>query len=168
MLSIIWKTTTKYNVYIEAPVLSKYTCWSVADVHNIIFFTLIISLLYCLTMDWESEIKILLLFLLYHFRYIVCFSTILFILYNNDLIIKENNARRLCRWYLNLKKLNEIDKWCDEFSLIVNIITIHVYIAPDPGNPVLRRCTVLLSLTRICFHPAHIATPEGAYNACCH
>ena len=45
---------------------------------------------------------------------------------------------------------------------------MHVYIAPEPGNPALRRCTVLLSLTQTCFHPAHISTPKGAYNACCH
>ena len=45
---------------------------------------------------------------------------------------------------------------------------MHVYIAPEPGNPVLRRCTVLLSLAQTCFHPAHISTPKGAYNACCH
>jgi len=45
---------------------------------------------------------------------------------------------------------------------------MHVYIAPKPGHPVLRRCTVLLSLTQTCFHPAHISTPKGAYNTCCH
>ena len=45
---------------------------------------------------------------------------------------------------------------------------MHVYIAPEPGNPVLRRCTILLSQTQTCFHPAHISTPNGAYNACCH
>ena len=45
---------------------------------------------------------------------------------------------------------------------------MHVYIAPEPGNPVLKHCTVLLSLTQTCFHPAHISTPKGAYNACCH
>ena len=45
---------------------------------------------------------------------------------------------------------------------------MHVYIAPEPGNPILRCCTVLLSLTQNCFHPAHIPTPKGAYNACCH
>ena len=45
---------------------------------------------------------------------------------------------------------------------------MRVYIAPEPDNPVLRRCTVLLSLTQTCFHPAHISTPKGAYNACCH
>ena len=28
--------------------------------------------------------------------------------------------------------------------------------------------TILLSLTQTCFHPAHISTPKGAYNACCH
>ena len=31
------------------------------------------------------------------------------------------------------------------------MITMHVYIAPVTGNPVLRCCTVLLSLTQICF-----------------
>ena len=45
---------------------------------------------------------------------------------------------------------------------------MHVYIAPESGNPVLRRCTILLSLTQTCFYPAHISTPKGAYNACCH
>ena len=45
---------------------------------------------------------------------------------------------------------------------------MHVYLAPEPGNHVLRRCTVLLSLTQTRFHPAHISTPKGAYNACCH
>ena len=40
-----------------------------------------------------------------------------------------------------------------------------VYIAPEPGHPVLRRCTVLLSQTQTCFHPTHISTPKGAYNA---
>ena len=40
---------------------------------------------------------------------------------------------------------------------------MHVYIAPEPGNPVLRRCTVLLSLTQTCFHPTHISTHKGAY-----
>ena len=42
---------------------------------------------------------------------------------------------------------------------------MHVYIAPETGNPVLRRFTVLLSLTQTCFQPAHILTPKGAYNA---
>ena len=41
---------------------------------------------------------------------------------------------------------------------------MHVCIAPEPGNPVLRRCTVLLSLTQTCSNPAHISTPKGAYN----
>ena len=45
---------------------------------------------------------------------------------------------------------------------------MHVYIEPEPGNPILRRCTVLLSLTRTRFHPAHISIPMGAYNTCCH
>ena len=45
---------------------------------------------------------------------------------------------------------------------------MHVYIAPEPANPVLKRCAVLLSLTQICFYPAHISTPDGPYNACCH
>ena len=45
---------------------------------------------------------------------------------------------------------------------------MHVYIAPEPGNPVLRRFTILLYLTQICFHPAHISTRKRAYNACCH
>jgi len=40
---------------------------------------------------------------------------------------------------------------------------MHVYIATEPGKPVLRRCTVLLSLTQTCFHPAHISTPKRAY-----
>ena len=39
---------------------------------------------------------------------------------------------------------------------------MHVYIVPEPGNPVLRCCTVLLSLTPTCFHPTHISTPKGA------
>ena len=45
---------------------------------------------------------------------------------------------------------------------------MHVYIASEPGNPVLRRCTVLLFLTQTCFYPAHISTPNRAYNARCH
>ena len=45
---------------------------------------------------------------------------------------------------------------------------MHVYIAPEPGNPVLRHCTILLSLTQTCFHPAPISTPKEAYNVCCH
>ena len=40
---------------------------------------------------------------------------------------------------------------------------------PIQLEAVLRRFTILftilLSLTRICFHPAHISTPKGAYNA---
>ena len=38
---------------------------------------------------------------------------------------------------------------------------MHVYIAPKPGNPVLRRCTVLLSLTRTCSNPVPTSTPNG-------
>ena len=53
-------------------------------------------------------------------------------------------------------------------SSIYNNVIMRVYIAPEPGNPVLRRCTVLLSPTRTCFHPAHISTPNGPYNPCCH
>jgi len=70
--------------------------------------------------------------------------------------------------------LKPCDKWDDISSSIeaciadIIIIIMHVYIAPEPGNPVLRRCTVLLSLTQICFHPTHISTPKGAYNAYCH
>ena len=45
---------------------------------------------------------------------------------------------------------------------------MHVYIAPEPGIPVLRHCTVLLSRTQTCFSPTHISTPKGGYNACCH
>ena len=45
---------------------------------------------------------------------------------------------------------------------------MHIYIAPEPGNLVLRCCTVLLSLPQTCFHPTHISAPKGAYNACCH
>ena len=45
---------------------------------------------------------------------------------------------------------------------------MHVYIASEPGNPVLSCCTILLSLTQTCFNPAPISTPNGAYNACCH
>ena len=48
------------------------------------------------------------------------------------------------------------------------VILMHVYIVPEPGNPVVRRCTVLLSPTQTCFHLAHISTPKGACNACCH
>ena len=55
-------------------------------------------------------------------------------------------------------------------SIIITtiIIIMHIYIAPEPGNPVLRGFTVLLSLTQSCFYPAHISIPKGAYNACCH
>ena len=42
---------------------------------------------------------------------------------------------------------------------------MHVYIAPEPGNPVLRRCTVLLSLTQSCFHPAHISSEHTTHAA---
>ena len=42
---------------------------------------------------------------------------------------------------------------------------MHVYIAPEPGNPVLRRCTVLVSPIQICFYPAHISTANGAYRS---
>ena len=52
--------------------------------------------------------------------------------------------------------------------LFLDNIIMHVYIVPEPGNPVLMCCTVLLSLTQTSFHPAHISTPKGAYNACCH
>jgi len=53
--------------------------------------------------------------------------------------------------------------------IIIIIIIMNVYIAPEPGKPVLRRCTVvLLSLTQTGFHQAHISTPNGAYNACRH
>ena len=45
---------------------------------------------------------------------------------------------------------------------------MHIYIAPEPGNPVLRCCTVLLSLTQTCFHPVCISIPKGTYNVCCH
>jgi len=45
---------------------------------------------------------------------------------------------------------------------------MNVYIAPEPADPVLMRCTVSLSLAQACFYPAHISTPNGAYNACCH
>jgi len=47
-------------------------------------------------------------------------------------------------------------------------IIMHVYIAPEQGNPVLRRCTILLSMTQTCFHPAHISTHEAADKACFH
>ena len=48
------------------------------------------------------------------------------------------------------------------------IIILHVYIAPEPGNPVLRRCTILLPLTQTCFyisqcpreHTTHAATTK--------
>ena len=52
--------------------------------------------------------------------------------------------------------------------IIYIIIIMHLYIVPEPGNPVLRRCTVLLSLTQTCFHPVHISTPKGAYNLFSH
>ena len=72
----------------------------------------------------------------------------------------------------NLANLSETRSSCKYFStdpmFSYNIITMHVSIAPEPGNPVLRRCTALLSPTQTCFHPAHISTPKGAYNACCH
>ena len=54
------------------------------------------------------------------------------------------------------------------FNTMSNTVIMHVYIASEPGNPVLRRCTVILSLTQTWFHPAHISTPKGAYNARCH
>ena len=45
---------------------------------------------------------------------------------------------------------------------------MHVYIGPEPDDPVLRRCTVLVSPTQACFHPGYISTPKGAYNVCRH
>ena len=36
------------------------------------------------------------------------------------------------------------------------IIIIQVYIETEPDNPVLRRCTILVSPTQTCFHPANI------------
>ena len=39
---------------------------------------------------------------------------------------------------------------------------MHVYIAPEPSNSVVRRCTMLLFLTLICFNPAPTSTPNGA------
>ena len=54
------------------------------------------------------------------------------------------------------------------YLIYINNIILHVYIAPEPGNPVLRRCTVLVSLSQTCFYPAHVSTPNGAYNAFCH
>ena len=46
------------------------------------------------------------------------------------------------------------------------LIIIHVYIAPEPSNPVLMCYTILLSLTRVHFNTAPTSTPKGAYNAC--
>jgi len=54
------------------------------------------------------------------------------------------------------------------FNQLTTITIRHVYIAPEPGNPVLRRCTILLSLTQSCFDPERDSTPNAAYNACCH
>jgi len=54
------------------------------------------------------------------------------------------------------------------FAPHIIIIMMHVYIAPEPGNPVLRCCTVSLSLTQTCFYPAQVSPPNGAYIACCH
>ena len=36
----------------------------------------------------------------------------------------------------------------DQKRILLVLIIIHVYIAPEPSKPVLRRCTVLLSLTQ--------------------
>ena len=60
-----------------------------------------------------------------------------------------------------------MDKRSHRYSGVLSPIDLimHVYIVPEPGNPVLKRCTILLSLTRTCFHPAHILTPKWAY---CH
>jgi len=56
----------------------------------------------------------------------------------------------------------------NEYLRRLYIVIMHVHIEPEQGNPVLRRCTILLSLTQTCLHPAPISTPKGAYNACCH
>jgi len=45
---------------------------------------------------------------------------------------------------------------------------MHVYIAPEPGNPILGPCTVLLSLIQTRFHSTHASIHMGTYNACCH
>jgi len=45
------------------------------------------------------------------------------------------------------------------------IIIIHVYISPEPGHTVLRRCTVLLSLTQTCFHPSQLQREHTKYAA---
>jgi len=42
------------------------------------------------------------------------------------------------------------------------IITRDIFIAA------LKHFTVLLFPTQTCSNPAHISTPKGAYNACCH
>ena len=60
-------------------------------------------------------------------------------------------------------------------TIIIIIIIIKkcdIYITPFQLEAALRRFTALftivLSLTQTCFHPAHISTPKGAYNASCH
>jgi len=47
--------------------------------------------------------------------------------------------------------------------LTQEIIICDIYIAPYSA-----RSWILLSLTQTSFHPAHISTPKGVYNACCH
>ena len=52
--------------------------------------------------------------------------------------------------------------------IIIIIIIIHVYIAAEPGNPVLRRRTMVSSLTQIAFNPGPTSTSNGAPSACWH
>ena len=53
--------------------------------------------------------------------------------------------------------------------IIIIIIIMHVYIAPVPGNPVLRRCTIIIIPGSDLFQSnTHISTPRGVYNTCCH
>ena len=45
-----------------------------------------------------------------------------------------------------------------------NIIIMHVYIAPVPGNPVQRRFTISIIPDSDLFNPTHISAPQGVYS----
>jgi len=74
-------------------------------------------------------------------------------------LILSKNATQGC--LMNSLIANNI-----KFSTVHNIVIDHnnIYnnIAPEPGNPVLRRCKVLLSLIQTRLHPVHISTTKGA------
>ena len=62
--------------------------------------------------------------------------------------------------------------WNDQYLHIRIIIICDIYIVPYSARSCSKSLTILftilLSPTQTCFHPAHISTTKGAYNACCH